>query len=277
MTDPVSLVALGAAVGGLAGKVAEKSWESAEIWLKERFGSHAIEAQARARENAAAFVHDLAARVKALEDRGVLPPNALDAAKHPSVSALLQAAVLGAAQTEDEAKHDLLASVVATRLVSNTESTYALASQMAADAICRVTQRQLQLLGLLCFLEEVRPRQVDTVREYLAWVSAWLSHFDKFEFREIDARHLVAVGCVTFDPASERGLEWIFRIKGGSLAFEAPIETENWFEAMESHWAEGLSGVQLTSVGSIVGGLALGRIVGCDTSTPHWSREGGAS
>lgn len=35
MADPISLIALGAVVGGAAGKFTEKAWESSERWLKE--------------------------------------------------------------------------------------------------------------------------------------------------------------------------------------------------------------------------------------------------
>ncbi len=33
MTDPLTLVAIAAAVGGTAGKLAEKAWDSGEKWL----------------------------------------------------------------------------------------------------------------------------------------------------------------------------------------------------------------------------------------------------
>lgn len=69
MPDPVALIALAAAVSGVAGKFAEKAWESSERWLSERFGSHAEVARNQARENAAAFVRQLAEDIKTLEDQ----------------------------------------------------------------------------------------------------------------------------------------------------------------------------------------------------------------
>ena len=57
MADPHSLIAAGAVVGGLASKIAEKAWDSGERWLRERFASHAAEAQEQAYENAAKFIH----------------------------------------------------------------------------------------------------------------------------------------------------------------------------------------------------------------------------
>ena len=159
MVDPLSLIAAGAAVGGLASKVAEKAWDSGERWLREKFGSHADEAQEQARENAAKFVHQLAVRVAVLEKQRELDQVKIaDAQRHPQFSALLQQTILNAAKTKDDDKLDLLARLVATRLTANAETTFALASDLASDAIARSTRRQLELMALCCFLDEIRPR-----------------------------------------------------------------------------------------------------------------------
>ena len=79
MPDPISLVAFGAAIGGAAGKFAERAWDSADRWLAERFGSHAAEAQARARLNAGAFVSELAAKISNLETEQRIDASALTA------------------------------------------------------------------------------------------------------------------------------------------------------------------------------------------------------
>jgi hypothetical protein len=36
MPDPVSMIALGAAIGGAAGKFVEKAWDSGEKWAASR-------------------------------------------------------------------------------------------------------------------------------------------------------------------------------------------------------------------------------------------------
>ena len=56
MNDPLSLVALGAAIGGAAGKFAEKAQDSGEKWLGTYFANHGIKAQKKARENSLAFL-----------------------------------------------------------------------------------------------------------------------------------------------------------------------------------------------------------------------------
>src|SRR5947207_13350442 len=108
MPDPISLIALGAAVGGAAGKFTEKAWDSSERWLKERFGSHRATAQKQARENAADFIRELADRVKKLEeDRRFKRQELDDIASHPQFSAFLQRSVLNAAETNDHINHKL--------------------------------------------------------------------------------------------------------------------------------------------------------------------------
>jgi hypothetical protein len=42
------------------------------------------------------------------------------------------------------------------------------------------------------------------------------------------------------------------------------------YATLEAAWTEGLAGVQLTSVGSIVGALAYNNLAGKDVALPHW-------
>ena len=72
MSDPLSLVAFGAAVGGAAGKFVEKAWDSGEKWITAYLSDHRPKAIAQAHENSADFLNELALRIKALEDRGTI-------------------------------------------------------------------------------------------------------------------------------------------------------------------------------------------------------------
>ena len=56
MADPLSLVALGAAVGGAAGKFVEKAWNSGEKWITSYFADHRPKAIAQAQANSAEFL-----------------------------------------------------------------------------------------------------------------------------------------------------------------------------------------------------------------------------
>jgi len=276
MADPFSLIAAGAALGGLASKVAEKAWDSGERWLRERFGSHAVEAQEQARDNAAKFVHQLAVRVAALEKQQTLDQEKVsDTQRHPQFSSLLQQTILNAAKTNDDDKHDLLARLVAVRLASSPETTFALASDLASDAIARSTRQQLELMALCCFLDEIRPRDpIPTASDYHKWLGIQLRFFENFEFREVDARHLVAIACASYDPASNRSLAMVLLFKAGTHLIEQLHDDDFTHipvvDLLQINWNYGLGGVQLTSVGSIVGGLALSQIKGMDCGPPDW-------
>lgn len=276
MTDPLSLVAAGAAIGGLASKVVEKTWDSGERWLRERFGSHAEEAREQARENSAKFVYQLGIRVEQLEKHRMLKEESVSKAQsNPQFSSLLQQTILNSAKTSDDQKHDLLARLVAERLASKSESTLALASDLASDAITRSTHRQLELMSLCCFLDEIRPRdQIATAADYYKWLSINLRHFEDFEFVQVDARHLVAIACATYNPTTNRNLPVLLMFKAGrhlmKELFEDDFKNIPIIDTLQISWESGLAGVQLTSVGSIVGGLSLSQIKGMDLGPPDW-------
>jgi hypothetical protein len=271
MSDPLSLVALGAAIGGAAGKVAEKAWDSAAEWLRARFASHSEATQARAKANAANFVNELARATKALEDDGRIDEEVLrEAQSHPQFSLLLQQALLGAAQTDDVEKHRLLSHVVATRLASASESTLALATSMACEAVSGATHRQLHLMGLLAFLHDVRPRDSLRPGTHCAWLDAVLKPFEDVEFHEIDALHLVALGAASYDPTSERGLLLLLCMKVRIQYDEHAFDESRAYGVLDVWWREGLSGVQLTSVGLLVGGLVFDEVRGAQVGLPKW-------
>ena len=245
-----------------------KSWDSGERWLRERFGSHAVEAREQARENAAHFIHLLAVHVNVLETQHILKQEKVsDTQRDPQFSSLLQQTILNSGKTNDDKKHDLLARLVATRLASRSETTLALASDLASDAIARSTRRQLELMALCCFLDEVRPRDpIPTPADYYKWLVVHLRSFENFEFVEVDARHLVAIACASYDPASSRSLSVILLLKAGTHLMEN-LHDDDFrhipvVDALQIGWDSGLAGVRLTSVGSIVGGLVLSQIRG---------------
>jgi len=68
--EPLSIIAIGAAVGGAAGKFVEKAWDSGEKWIQSYFKDHKEVAQKKATENTMEFLNELAQRVKQLEDSG---------------------------------------------------------------------------------------------------------------------------------------------------------------------------------------------------------------
>jgi hypothetical protein len=263
MEDPLTLVATGAAVGGAAGKFVEKAWDCGERWLRERFGSHTEVAQKRARENAAEFVHHLAIRVHALEVEASSSGRSVGTGiQDPQFSVLLQKSILNAAQTSDEQKQRILAELVGKRLFAEEESTLALASQLASDAIAHSNRRQLEVMAFLVFVDEIRPRDpYPTAQQFKTWLEVHLQPFTNMDFEEIDAKHLVAISCASYDPTSERSLPLFLAMKAGEeLIGELHSDTfkdVKGVDYIQICWNLGIAGIQLTSVGSIVGGLAL--------------------
>jgi len=272
MTDPLSLIALGAAVGGVAGKLSERAMDGAAGWLRDRFAHHKESAIKAARENTENFVIELANRVQALEaEKQVNAEEAEIRESHPQFALLLQEAVLAGAQTNSNEKHKILADLVAARLTVNADTTLAIASEMACQAISRATSRQLMLLALCSFLEDIRPKEPIEKQHYGYWLDTILDPFLDLEFIEIDVLHLAAINCTTYDPASGKSLQLLLNMK-----VRAKIIVENNFEEsvhldfLEIMWGEGLAGVQLTSVGKLIGGLVFDRLFGISTGIPKW-------
>lgn len=271
MTDPVSLIALGAAVGGSAGKVTERAWDSAETWLRERFGSHSVSAQQRARLNAADFVKRLADSLALLEHSHEVDRERIEkTSTHPQFTALLQRTVINSAQTDESSKHTLLAKLISARLLSDCETTLSLASSMASDAISLSTARQLRLIALSSFVFEVRPRVIRDEQHYREWLTLSLEPFCGLEFEDIDARHLVAISCATYDPQSERDLALWLKFKWGPGHLTLELDDLPVIDELQSMWDSGLAGLLLTSVGSLVGALAFDQITGGYSGLPQW-------
>jgi len=276
MADPISLIAAGAAVGGLASKVMEKAWDSGERWLREKFSSHSVEAQEKAQENAGNFVLKLSVRMAEHENIHAFKQEKIfDTLRQPQFSSLLQQTILNAAKTSEDDKHDLLARLVAARLASDAETTFSLASDLASDAIARSTRRQLELMALCCFISEIQPKYpIATAADYHYWLDVQLREFENFEFSEKDAWHLVAIACASYDPMSTRTLAGALLLKAGHhLVGELHDDDFSHIpiiDMLQVSWDFGLGGVRLTSVGSIVGGLTLGQIKGMDLGFPDW-------
>jgi hypothetical protein len=101
---------------------------------------------------------------------------------------------------------------------------------------------------------------------------------DNAEYKEIDVLHLAALGCVTYDCASERALEFVLSLKNGlhrgrSAFNHASFKesTAGWY--LEHIWNEGFAGLNPTFIGSVIGGLVFDQISRVRTGYPHWARD----
>lgn len=255
MTDPISLVALGAAVGGVAGKFVEKAWDAGERWLNTYFRDHQEKAQEQAKINSADFLNDLAKRIKKLEKQEEVSKAKIETAQdHPDFSVTLQKALLSAAQTGSRDKHELLARLVTERLKANSESLLSLASKMACDAISYTTQTQLNILGLQVNLEYLNPSaQALSEDQYQKWLLDRLGFYSDLKFNYLDLYHLEALSCLKFQPMVSRDLSEFFSKKNKGVFNGGAFYKTTIGKKIEDLWMKGLGSITLTSVGQVIG------------------------
>jgi len=215
--EPLSIIAISAAIGGVAGKFVDRAWQLGEKWLSNYFKDHAPKAREEAERNSLDFVNQLAERVKTLEEQGEQHKKLIkDSLNHPDFSVLLQKAIISSAQTDDKQKHELLARLVSDRLTKEPESLFALSSQLACDAVARLNIRQMKILGLLTNLMAVRPRPFPPSQIpkeifdiwFVKWLEARLYVYQDLTFISMDFLHLESLSCVKWDPIVSRDLNF---------------------------------------------------------------------
>lgn len=270
MADPLSLVALGAAVGGATGKFVEKAWDSGDKWITSYFSNHHPKAVAQAQENSAEFLNDLAQRIKAMEDRGAISKQDIETAQeHPDFSIALQKALLAASQTNDNQKHKLLARALSERLGAKPEGLRAMASKMALDAIGFMTPTQMKLLALVGDLLYVMPAYSLPSSAFKQWFESRFSPYAFLTFTNLDLLHLESISCLKHTPIISRDLSAILSQKI-SNNFEPSILESPLGQHIRALWNQGLQAVDLSSVGQLVGIYVSDLMTGGTTLFTGW-------
>ncbi len=275
--EPLSIIAIGAAVGGAAGKFVEKAWDSGEKWIQSYFKDHKEVAQQKATDNTMDFLNELAQKVKQLEDSKQISQEKIESAQdHPDFSAMLQKALLTSAQTDSKDKHIILARLVSERLKSEPESILALGSKMACDAISYTTVNQLMILGLAVNFYGIRPNPFPPLgvneTNYQSWMDNWLitrlKPYQTIKFREIDITHLESISCLKVNSFIGRGLNEMFKKDNLIYDFEkmrdVPLR-----DSMKKFW-ESLQKIDLTTVGLIIGVSVSDLLTRTNTTFDGW-------
>lgn len=272
MPDPISFIALGAAIGGGAGKFVEKAWDSGEKWIVSYFANHQEKAREKAEENSAEFLRNLGERVAQLEKTGSMSEEALASAQEdPDFSVVLHKAILSSAQTSNKSKHDLLARLVAERLQAPSESLLSMASKMACDAISYTTSNQLLILGLLTNLLYITPTDQLQSPQQLPWLQARLSPFLGAKPSALDFTHLESLSCLKFESFLTRDLQQLLKQHvGDSFNYEDFALTEMGSKVIAAWDGGGLKSCQLTSVGQLLGVMVSDQYVGGKTNMTGW-------
>lgn len=266
------LVALGADVGGAAGKFVEKAWDSGEKWISTYFANHHGKSQEKARENSLSFLTDLASRVEFLEkSKTITPEQIISSQEHPDFSVVLQKALISASQTENKEKHQLLSRLVAERMKSAPESLLALTSKMACDAIACTTSNQLNLLGLIANIMYIGPSSKLSNEQYTGYLQARLRPFSEVRPENLDYVHLEALSCLKFEPFLTRDLKKILTDKNqGEFDFDAFKEQPLGKSLTESWEKHHLKSTQLTSIGQMIGVMVSDQVTGAATNMSGW-------
>jgi hypothetical protein len=282
--EPLSIVAISATVGGVAGRFAEKAWGLGERWLSEYLRGHAPKAQEKGQQNALDFLSELAQRVKKLEQQRERYGRSIeDSLGDPSFSVLLQKAMISSAETSDKQRHELLARLVSDRLTTQSESPFALSSKLACDALSALNVRQLKILGVLANLFFLRPigfPPPNLPKEMLNiifqdWLTRRLRFYEDLTFTYLDLLHLESFSCVKWDPIVSRDLQKLFaypKESGFSFDYEAFSATEVG-KRITQLWKTGLEHALPTTVGQLIGIYVSDMLTSTTTSLEGWWTE----
>lgn len=273
MTDPLSLIALGAGIGGAAGKFVEKAWDSGEKWLASYFANHREKAQEAARTNAAEFLNELATRIKMLESIQSVKQDDIETAQdHPDFSAALQKALLSSAQTDNKEKHQLLARLISERIKTGPESLLSLASKMACDAISYTSSQQLRVLGLQSILLYIKPSSPLPNDQFNNWLVARLDPYKQLDIKILDYLHLEALSCAKHESFLDRDLLGVLKEKNnGNFDNEAFFKSDVGIRITFLWNEQLLRSLVLTSIGQIIGVYVSDMLSGGTTQFQGWS------
>lgn len=273
MPDPFSMVAIGAAIGGAAGKFVEKAWDSGEKWLANYFENHHQKAQEKAKENAGKFIEKIGMKVKAMEDDHTIPKEKIEhAQEQPDFSALLQKSIISAAQTESENKHDILSRIITERLQTENESLLALSSKIACDVVPSLTEKQLQILGLSSDIYVVIPLQKLDEKQYHQWLTNRLSPYKNLSFSHLDMLHIEALSCGKFQSFLGGDIKNILSSKNNNV-FNYELFAESKIgKAILNIWEQNkLESFNLTTIGQLIGIMVSDRLSNSKTSFANWN------
>jgi hypothetical protein len=279
--EPVSIVAISAAVGGVAGELVKRAWALGEKWLSSYFKDHLPKAQESAKQNALQFLDDLARRVHILEAKAAQEKGSMKsveaALEDPDFSALLQKAILTSSRTDNLEKHRILSRIVAERLSSASEDLVTLTSSLACDAIEYLGIRHLHTLGVCITVFAIRPDPFPppTIPKevfwiwYLQWWQKRLAPMlDNASCTQLDLLHLMGASCIHYEPVITRDLKQMLsppKESGLKWQVDEFITKNPTGVNLNQLWEQGLKSVTPTSVGQLIGIYVADELTGGTT------------
>jgi hypothetical protein len=284
--DILTLGLAGGVAGAAAGKFIEKAWDSGEKWINSYFLDHRPQAIEKAKENSKDFLNKLAVKIDRLEQDAELNKNIFEQAlNEPSFGALLQKALIGSAQTESTQKHDLLATLVAQKIGSQPDSLYAVASQLACDAIIHCTNRQLLILAFVISLTGIRPQwlkqDIQNNEMFYGACKNWFDNrfapYKNIQVNHMDLLHLESLSCLSFLTFVSNDINNVITKNWKSGLFTLKKEELLTFDVgptIQRLWeTDKLQSVKLTTIGQLIGVLTSDQISGSSpTSFDEWQK-----
>ncbi|VTX88211.1 LPO_1073/Vpar_1526 family protein [Acinetobacter ursingii] len=255
MSDPISLIALGAVAGGAAGKFTEKAYDSLSVWVGEYFNTHQPKAKEKAQQNGLDFLVELSQRVQVLEQSGRVPKEQIETAQEdPNFSDALHKSLMVAAQTDNKDKHILLANTLSERLAAEPESLLALTSKISLDVISNITPNQLNILGFALEIMFIEPSSSTNEDQYTFWLKERYKNYVNLTISSLDLVHLEALSCLKSNHFMSRDINQVFTIKNKDRGFKKEfLEQDELGKKIKELWDDKIEKVDLTSVGQLLG------------------------
>jgi hypothetical protein len=260
--EPVSLVIVSAAAGGLVSKLSERIADHLYATFAR---GHSEETRYRARANTQAFAEEVFRYVDAKLAAGAdIPEDRLeDRLTDPDFASTLETATRAASRTSDAERHAILAELVAERLTSQAVTVDTVASTTAIEVLPRLAPLHVEMLGLLAAVQWLRPEwwgdeTQATLDEHVRWMADLTAYYDLgITYDRMDLLHLASTGCVLYPTTFPRHVDSLLtngvpdgyvRWNVGSFFLGTPDGT-----TLSRLWKLGLCDAELLPVGGKIG------------------------
>lgn len=168
--EPLTVAAIGGAVGGATSVFLQKALDSGGKWLNDYLKDYQPKAIEKAQTNVLAFLEILKRKIDKLEQKAEGAEEKVNrirsAMEEPDFAALFKDAILGAARTENKTIHALLARLVSERLSSKDGDLISLAVGQACQLVRTLTGDQLRFLAVLTWVRYVLKDAIPQLQDY---------------------------------------------------------------------------------------------------------------
>lgn len=267
--EPLTSIAIVAAVGVASGKLTEKAWSLGSKWLLKYFQDHNPKAIKKAEQNALAFLGDLAHRVNQLEviaaDPELIKQRIESALEDPDFSAILKDALLISARTEDENTHKVMARLVSERLCCETDDMVKLTIPLACESVKSLTTTQLRFLAIAVVVELLLASEASAANPQAKknFAVEWLQEklpliLPKEKITQASLVHMECVSCIhlTRQAVCPSTLTMIFRRQmdtDSTKGLDTFLSTTDIGQRFISYWENQLDHIRLTTIGILLG------------------------